>query len=156
MNVVFSPALASLFAAAADSGFLCLEGTCLFGWAWTLAALTLLSAAAVQRWHSGGEADLRRLVRASASSSAPAQAGAPLPRLPGLASPTRAPSVRPLAEPAAFHSLRDPPPTFDKADSAGVNPADLPSTPPRRPDRRSPGTPAQPDCPAGPGQHPPA
>ena len=55
MNVVFSPALASLFAAAADGGFLCMEGTCLFGWAWTFAALTLVSVAVVHRWHAGGD-----------------------------------------------------------------------------------------------------
>jgi hypothetical protein len=151
MNVVFSPALASTFAAAAD-GLLCMEGTCLFGWAWTLAALTFLSAAIVQRWHSGGEAG-RHLLRVSPS--APASAGALLPRLPGLAPQTRAPSARLVAEPAACLSLRAPPLTFERAEPA-IQPADAPSLPSRRPDRRSPGTPTQPPSPDEPGRYPPA
>ena len=152
MNVVFPPALASTFAAAAD-GLLCMEGTCLFGWAWTLAALTLLSAALVQRWHSEGEAG-RHLLRVS--STAPASSRGLLPRLPGLAPQTRAPSARPVAEPAACLSLRAPPPTFERAEPADEPASEAPSIPSRRPDRRSPGTPTQPAPPVAPGQNPPA
>ena len=157
MNVVSSPALASTFAAAADGGLLCLEGACLFGWAWTLAALTLLSAALVRRWNGGGDgAGGPHLLRVSASASA-RRSAALLPRLPGVAAQSRAPSVRPVAEPAACASLRAPPHSFERAAVPVPNPADdAPSSPlARRPDGRSPGTPAPPDCPATSGRNPP-
>lgn len=148
MNVVFPPTLASTFAATAE-GFLCLEETCLFGWAWTAVALALLSAAVVRHWPWGGEAG-RRLLRVS---PAPAYAGALSLRLPGFAAPrTRALSARPVAEPAAGRSLRAPPLTFERAVHSR-HPADLPCFPPRRSDR-SPETPTLPDSPDGLGQKP--
>jgi hypothetical protein len=164
MNVVFPPALASLLAAAAD-GLLCLEGTCLVGWAWTLVALTILSAAVVQRWHAGGDDGAGpHLLRVS---PAPADAAALLPRLPGVAPQGWASSARHVAEPAAAcPSLRAPPPKFERAvvavpdvDPAGIDLA--PSSPlAHRPDgssgnSRSPGTPTVPDCPASSGRNPP-
>lgn len=157
MNVVSSPALASFFAAAAD-GLLCLEGPCLFGWAWTLAALTFLSVAIAQRWRSGGDDEAGPHLLRVSPVALPAAVGL-LPRLPGLVAQTRA-TVRPIAEPAAHLSLRAPPPNFERVVPPVAKPAgDEPSTPlARRPDRGrrgSPGTPIQPDCPAVSGRNPP-
>ncbi len=154
MNVVSLPALANTFAAAAE-GLLCMEGTCLFGWAWSIVALTFLSAVIVQGWRGGGAAE-RHLLTVS-SSPAPANAGALLPRLPGVVAAQTRVSARPVAEPAACLSLRAPPLTFERAVPVS-NPADLPSSfPSRCPDPRSPGTPAAPASPPdAPGQPPPA
>lgn len=156
MNVVSSPALASFFAAAAD-GFLCMEATCLLGWAWTLAALTFLSVAIAQRWQSGGDEAGPHLLRVSPVPAAAAVAL--LPRLPGLAPLTRAP-VRPTAEPAPRLSLRAPPLNFERAVvSPVISPADdAPFTPlARRPGSRrgSPGTPTSPESPGRSGRYPP-
>src|SRR5688500_10868124 len=96
MNVVSSPALASTVASAAD-GLLCLEGPCLTGWAWVIVALTLLSAAIVQCWHPGGDTIGGGFhpFRVSASPVTADGRALLLPRLPGVAAQTGAPSARP-------------------------------------------------------------
>lgn len=173
MNVVSSPALASLVAAAAN-GLLCVEGTCLVGWAWTLVALTILSAAIAQRWHSGGDdGSGLHLLRVSAGPAA--DAAALLPRLPGVAPRARASSARHVAESvAACLSLRAPPLKFESAADADAAPdaspagtdEDVPSSPlARRSDRAagsssggpscSPGTPSRPAPPGVSGRNPP-
>lgn len=172
MNVVFSPALASLVAAAAD-GLFCVEGTCVAGWAWTLVALTILSAAVAQRWHSGGDDGAGpHLLRVSAGPAA--DAAALLPRLPGVAPQARASLARHVAEPvAACPSLRAPPLKFESAADAdaaldaspGDTDEDVPSSPlARRSDRTagrssgfpcSPGTPSRPASPDVSGRNPP-
>ena len=173
MNVVLLPALASLATAGADA-FPCMSGTCLFGWLWLTAALTLLSVWAVRDWQQSGGNDKavlgRRLVPvASAVRTATAPALMPRPSdvaprarassSPPSASLSRNPSgLVPVAD-AASLALRDssttdmaaaPPLLTSRNHSAGR------SFPPRRPVSRSPGTPTVPD-PSGPsGQNPPA
>ena len=138
MNVVFLPALASsLVSAVGSSGALCIEGPCLLGWAWTIAALMLLSAWLVRRWPDGGEM-ARRLQSAGASVSAIA------PQPTGLASPTRQAPARPRAVLAATGLALRAPPTTDMAAAPPGNssrPAARRSLPSPRP-LRSPGTPS--------------
>ena len=159
MNVVFLPALASTLLAVTDGAF-CLEGPCVFGWLWTLAALTLLSAWVVRRWPEG--ADLaRRLQPAGASASAI------VPQPTRLAPQTRQSPARPRAVLAAAGLALRAPPTTDMADAAApvlrtprrssVVVAGF-SSPSRQPDPVSPGTPTMPDVSpsGGSGQLPPA
>src|SRR5688572_30842031 len=69
MNVVLSPALASLLASAGDTGLPCLQGPCLFGWAWSILALTFLSAWFARGWQAGDDnrGAFRRFAPATAS-----------------------------------------------------------------------------------------
>jgi hypothetical protein len=166
MNVVLQPALASLNAVAGRGDLLCLEGTCLFGWAWTLAALTLLSAWVVRRrWPAGGEMT-RRLMPAGISPSAPSSSSlgmafAPRPSGGTPAHPTR--TARATARSnatgdlaAACSGLRASPTTDMAAGRAPRLAAVFPSPPPRL--TRSTGTPTAAPAPAGAalGQRPPA
>src|SRR5688572_1777495 len=107
MNVVLSPALASLASVPADA-FPCLSGTCLLGWAWLTAALTLLSVWVVRDWQFGGNAKAifgRRVVPAAAMART-TNAAALLPRPSGVAPRARASSPSPsLARPPAGLAL---------------------------------------------------
>lgn len=173
MNVVLQPALASLPALAGTDGPLCFEGACLFGWVWTCAALTLLSAWLVRCWPAGG-AMARRLVpvgqssssssssttvTATATSSSPGKAFAPrragtlAPRV-RVASPIRSSGTADLA--ADCLALRAPPTTDMAADPVPNRTAGF-SSPPLRPSRPT-GTPTTSPEPSGapPGQNPPA
>lgn len=152
MNVVvLLPALASFLAPAVADGALCFEGTCLFGWAWSTLALTFASVWVVRRWQMGDDGGLGRLVPAVASSGAAAAAAALLPRVTGVASPTRAAADRSLATGLADAglALRAPPTTDMAADLA------CRSLLPPRPSRPT-GTPAESEpSDAPPGQTPP-
>jgi hypothetical protein len=69
MNVVFLPALASSLASAVSDGVFCDQWTCLFGWAWSVAALMLVSAWFVQRWPLGSDRTDRRFQPAGATAA---------------------------------------------------------------------------------------
>src|SRR4051794_5327303 len=71
MNVVLLPAiLASYTNSTVADRFLCLQGTCLFGWVWSIVALTLLSAWIVRRWPAGTDDLTARLVPAATTAIA--------------------------------------------------------------------------------------
>jgi hypothetical protein len=160
MNVVFLPALVSSLLAVTDS-LPCLEGPCVFGYLWTLAALTLLSAWFVRRWPEGN--DLARQLQPVGASVT-----ANLPQPTQLTPQTRQSPARPRAVLAAAGLALRAPPTTDMADpaaptlrtprSANVAVPDG-SFPSRQPDPVSPGTPTAPDVSSSsgrPGQLPPA
>ena len=169
MNVVLLPALASLAAVRADA-LPCMSGTCLFGWLWLTAALTLLSVWVVRDWQSGGNdkaVRARRLVPATATART-TNAAALMPRPSDVAPRARASSSSPFSRPLAGLALADlavspdlrassttdmaaaPPVRTSRISSAGR------SFPPRRPLPRSPGTPTVPDSSGLSGQNPPA
>ena len=140
MNVVLSPALASIALWGAADGLLCLDGACLLGWIWTILALTLASAWIVQRhWPAGSE----RVAR-------------PVPVTACVAPPT---ARQPLATVVAvsYHPRRAPP-TTDRAVPPARNRAPGRSSPLHPPHSRPTGTPDEPPEPSGAslGQQPPA
>jgi hypothetical protein len=160
MNVVSSPALASLASAQAEL-FPCVSGTCLLGWAWLMIALTLLSAWIVRSWHAGGNDAVARLIPAAVAATTAAKTLLPLPS--SVAPQTCGGSARPdpgltLAA-AASLGLRAPP-TTDMAVTPTLRPSRKravgPSFPSRRPIPGLPGTPNTPEPSGGSGQHPPA
>ena len=103
MNVVFLPALASAPGFAMTDSLLCTEVTCLFGWAWSIVALTLLSAWCARRLPSGS--DLWRFAPYVLPNAAKPQAA-------GIAPLSRAAAVRfYAASGASWHALRAPPTT---------------------------------------------
>jgi hypothetical protein len=150
MNVVFLPALASSLASAVTDGAFCLEGPCLFGWAWTAAALTLLSAWLVRRWPAGG--DLAR--RLQPTSAVPV--AAIVPQWVGIVPHARQAPVRPRAVLAAAGlALRAPPTDMAASSGHSPRPAARRSSPSLRP-TRSPGTPSASEPSDGSGQPSPA
>ena len=170
MNVVLLPALASLAAVRADA-FPCMSGTCLFGWLWLTAALTLLSVGFVRDWQQSGGNDKavlgRRLVPV-ASAARTTNAAALMPRPSDVAPRARASSSSSPARPRAALGLADDVASLALRESSTTDMAAAPpvrtsrissagrSFPPRRPAPRSPGTPTVPDPSGLSGQNPPA
>lgn len=151
MNVVvLIPAVASLLTPAVADGTLCFEGTCLFGWVWSILALTFVSAWVVRRWHDGDDL-ARRLLPVGSTVKAI------VPQRVDLVPQTRRSPARSSATELvrAGQSMRAPPTTTDMAADVVeqfIDPASRESSPPPVRPSCPPGTPAD-DCP--PGQKPP-
>jgi hypothetical protein len=154
MNVVvFLPALASLFPAAAADGVLCLEGPCVLGWAWSILALTFASVWIVRRWQAGDNIT-RRLAPVGSDVTALAPRRAVVALVPrARTSPAQSP-VTELAD--AGLAMRAPPTTDMSVGLPERNRVSDGSPPSHRPSPST-GTPTEPDATGHPsGQHPPA
>src|SRR4051812_23609084 len=97
MNVVLLPAIASSLASAVSDGVFCDQWTCLFGWAWSFAALTLAAVWFLNRWQSGSDSVAGRLQPAGVTVLVPQRAD--------LASPTSESRARPRASAAVAAGL---------------------------------------------------